>query len=225
VNLLQLCAVTKRYPGVTALDSIDLDVEAGSVHALIGENGAGKSTLLKTIAAATQPDKGEIRADGKPAVFKTPRDALRRASRRTVSVLNDSKYGWDYKGNVLRLTLLRSPIWPDSLADRGGQRFSYAVYPHAGDWRAAQTVRRAAEYSVPLLAAFEPEHKGTLGKEVSFASAEPGNVELTWLKRAEDTDDWVLRLVEWHGVPAEAEVTLGLSCGRGTTRQPAGGSG
>ena len=82
------------------------------------------------------------------------------------------------------------------------------MYPHAGDWRAAQTVRRAAEYSVPLLAAFEPEHKGTLGKEVSFASAEPGNVELTWLKRVEDTDDWVLRLVEWHGVPAEAEVTV-----------------
>jgi ABC-type sugar transport system ATPase subunit len=78
VNLLQLRAVTKRYPGVTALDSVDLDVEAGSVHALIGENGAGKSTLLKIVAGATQPDEGEIRADGEPAVFKTPRDALRR---------------------------------------------------------------------------------------------------------------------------------------------------
>jgi alpha-mannosidase len=159
---------------------------------------------------------GTIGRTGRPqtqaerAKFEVPGQRWADVSRADygVSILNDSKYGWDYRGNVLRLTLLRSPIWPDSLADRGAQRFSYAVYPHAGDWRAAQTVRRAAEYNVPLLAAFEPEHKGTLGKEVSFASAEPGNVELTWLKRAEDTDDWVLRLVEWHGVPAEAEVTV-----------------
>lgn len=125
-----------------------------------------------------------------------------------VSILNDGKYGWDYKGNVLRLTLLRSPVWPDSLADRGVHRFSYAVYPHAGDWRTAETVRRAAEYNVPLVAAYEPEHDGTLGKDVSFASAEPNGVELAWLKRAEDSDNWVLRLVEWHGVESEAEVTV-----------------
>jgi len=125
-----------------------------------------------------------------------------------VSILNDGKYGWDYRGNVLRLTLLRSPVWPDSLADRGVHRFRYAVYPHAGDWRAAGTVRRAAEYNVPLLAAYEPEHGGSLGKDVSFASAQPENVELTWLKRAEDSERWVLRLVEWHGVGSETEVKV-----------------
>ncbi len=126
-----------------------------------------------------------------------------------VSVLNDSKYGWDYRGNVLRLTLLKSAIWPDSLADRGVHRFRYAVYPHTGDWRTAETVRRAAEYNTPLLAAFEPEHEGTLGRDVSFASAYPGNVEITSLKRAEDSDAWVLRLVEWHGVPTDVEVRVG----------------
>jgi alpha-mannosidase len=125
-----------------------------------------------------------------------------------VSLLNDSKYGWDYRDNVLRLTLLRSPVWPDSLADRGTHRFRYAVYPHAGDWRTAETVRRAAEYNVPLLAAYEPEHDGSLGRDVSFASAKPANVEVAWLKRAEDSENWVLRLVEWHGVGSEAEVTV-----------------
>jgi alpha-mannosidase len=122
--------------------------------------------------------------------------------------LNDSKYGWDYKENVLRLTLLKAPIWPDSLADRGTHRFRYAVYPHVGGWQAAGIVRRAAEYNVPLLAAFEAEHRGSLGKLVSFASAEPRSVEITALKRAEDSEDWVLRLVEWFGQPAEVRATV-----------------
>ncbi len=125
-----------------------------------------------------------------------------------VSILNDSKYGWDYKANVLRLTLLKSPIWPDSLADRGRHSFRFAVYPHAGDWRKAQTVRRAAEYNMPLLAAPEPEHDGPLGDEVSFASAKPENVEISWLKRAEDSNAWVLRLVEWHGMQTEVEAKV-----------------
>ncbi|UCF20031.1 MAG: alpha-mannosidase, partial [Gemmatimonadota bacterium] len=131
-----------------------------------------------------------------------------------VSILNDSKYGWDYKANVLRLSLLRSPVWPDSLADRGAHRFRFAIYPHRDDWRVAGTVRRAAEYNVPLLAAREPEHDGPLGVEASFAAAEPENVEITSLKRAEDSDDWVLRLVEWHGKAAEAGVTVGCQVRR-----------
>ena len=125
-----------------------------------------------------------------------------------VSILNDSKYGWDYRGNVLRLTLLKAPIWPDSLADRGEHHFRFAIYPHAGDWRVARTVRRATEYNVPLLAAPEPAHRGELGERVSFAAVEPENVQITWLKRAEDSDDWVVRLVEWHGAGGEARVEL-----------------
>lgn len=77
VTLLQLESVTKRYPGVTALDSVDLTVEAGSVHALIGENGAGKSTLLKVLAGATRPDAGTVFLDGRPLSLLSPRDSLR----------------------------------------------------------------------------------------------------------------------------------------------------
>ena len=78
MSLLELSAVTKRYPGVVALDGVDLAVAPGTVHAIVGENGAGKSTLLKIIAGAERPDGGEIRWDGMPVAFESPRDALRR---------------------------------------------------------------------------------------------------------------------------------------------------
>jgi len=74
--LLTLSAVTKRFPGVVALDAVDLTVHAGRVHALIGENGAGKSTLLKIVAGADRPDAGTVELDGKPVRFSEPRDAL-----------------------------------------------------------------------------------------------------------------------------------------------------
>jgi alpha-mannosidase len=55
------------------------------------------------------------------------------------SLLNDCKYGYDAKGNVLRLSLLRSPEWPDPHADEGPHDFTYSLYPHGGTWREAQT--------------------------------------------------------------------------------------
>jgi len=76
VTTLALRGIVKRYPGVTALDSVDLTLEGGQVHALLGENGAGKSTLLKVLAGATAPDDGTITLDGAPVTFAAPRDAL-----------------------------------------------------------------------------------------------------------------------------------------------------
>ena len=67
-----------------------------------------------------------------------------------VSLLNDSKYGYDSQPNQLRLTLLRSPTWPDTEADKGKHEFTYGLYPHAGSWQTAQTVRRGYELNVPL---------------------------------------------------------------------------
>ncbi len=125
-----------------------------------------------------------------------------------VSILNDSKYGWDCHGNVLRLSLLRAPTWPDSLADRGPNHFRFAIYPHAGDWRLAGTERLAAAYNTPLLTEAGSPHAGALGRAVSLASVDGSGVELTWVKRAEDSDALVLRLVEWNGRPATAIVTV-----------------
>lgn len=78
MTTLALAGIVKRYPGVTALDGVDLTLAGGTVHALLGENGAGKSTLLKVLAGATAPDAGTITLDGTPLTFAAPRDALRR---------------------------------------------------------------------------------------------------------------------------------------------------
>jgi ribose transport system ATP-binding protein len=72
---LELRGITKRFPGVLALNGVRLDVRAGEVHALLGENGAGKSTLIKTVSGVYQPDGGEIRIDGRLVSVRNPHDA------------------------------------------------------------------------------------------------------------------------------------------------------
>ncbi len=75
-GLLAIEGIRKEFPGVLALDNVQLRVRPGTVHALMGENGAGKSTLMKIIAGIYQPDAGEIRLRGVPTVLKSPLDAL-----------------------------------------------------------------------------------------------------------------------------------------------------
>ena len=73
---LELRGITKRFPGVLANDHIDLTVEKGEIHALMGENGAGKSTLMSILFGLYQPDEGEIRLAGVERHFASPRDAI-----------------------------------------------------------------------------------------------------------------------------------------------------
>ncbi len=70
--LLKLDHITKRYPGVTALNNVTVSFEQGEVHALLGENGAGKSTLIKILAGAVAPDEGSISMEGEPLENITP---------------------------------------------------------------------------------------------------------------------------------------------------------
>ena len=68
--------IGKKFPGVQALADVSFDVQAGSVHALMGENGAGKSTLLKVLAGVYVPDAGKLEIDGTSNVFRHPTEAL-----------------------------------------------------------------------------------------------------------------------------------------------------
>src|SRR5206468_2928452 len=79
-----------------------------------------------------------------------------------VSLLNDGKYGHDCLGNVLRLTLLKSPIMPDPLADEGRHTFSYALFPHGPDWTIADTVRAAYTLNLPASGQLLDARQGTL---------------------------------------------------------------
>ncbi|MGH7683473.1 MAG: ATP-binding cassette domain-containing protein, partial [Vulcanimicrobiaceae bacterium] len=75
--LLRMRGIVKTFPGVRALDGVDLDVERAEVHALVGENGAGKSTLMKILAGAQPADSGTIEIEGKPVTIDGPRTAER----------------------------------------------------------------------------------------------------------------------------------------------------
>jgi ribose transport system ATP-binding protein len=73
--VLRMRGIRKAFPGVRALDGVDLDVHAGEVHVLLGENGAGKSTLMKILSGAVMRDAGTIEISGEPAALLTPRNA------------------------------------------------------------------------------------------------------------------------------------------------------
>jgi alpha-mannosidase len=124
------------------------------------------------------------------------------------SLLNDSKYGWDAKGNVLRLSLLRSPEWPDPHADEGEHDFVYSMYPHGGTWREALTVRRGDELNHHLLAMQTGKHEGALPPRHSFVQVDAENVVLTAVKKAEDSDAIVLRFYEWAGKDQDVKLQL-----------------
>ena len=122
------------------------------------------------------------------------------------SLLNESKYGYDDKDNVLRITLLRSPTWPDPDADRGHHHFRYALYPHGGDWKQALTVRCGYEYNYQLKAMQVEAHTGSLPAEHSYVAVTPENVVLTAVKKAEDTSALIFRVYEWAGKSGDIEI-------------------
>ncbi len=127
------------------------------------------------------------------------------------SLINKSKYGYDAAGNTLRLTLLRSPIWPDPNADRGEQQFRYALYPHAGSWKQAETVHLGYDLNNPLQATQTVAHAGALPATYSWISVDNPNVVISAVKKAEDADALIVRMYEWAGQPST--VTLHLPPG------------
>ncbi|MBV9878270.1 MAG: alpha-mannosidase [Verrucomicrobia bacterium] len=110
-----------------------------------------------------------------------------------VSLLNNGKYGYSAHGNVLGISLLRGPIYPDPYADEGEHAFVYALYPHAGDWRNG-TVREAEDTHSPLR--IIPTSGSGRPSLFRFAGE---SLRLASLKKAEDSDAIILRLYEAHG--------------------------
>lgn len=122
-----------------------------------------------------------------------------------VSLMNDCKYGYDIRGNVMRLSLLRAPTAPDPEADQGEHQFTYSLFPHTGDLQA--TVRWAYDLNVPLIAQREALHEGELPSEFSFIRAE--GVIIGAVKRAEDDDSLIIRCYEPIGQARKARIELG----------------
>ena len=76
MTLLKMEGITKVFPGVRANDGVSFDLQAGEIHALVGENGAGKTTLMKILYGLYKPDSGTIYLKEQPIVIKSPRDAI-----------------------------------------------------------------------------------------------------------------------------------------------------
>jgi alpha-mannosidase len=127
-----------------------------------------------------------------------------------VSLLNDSKYGHDIHDTMMRLTLLKSGIEPDSDADQGLHRFMYSLLPHQGDWRDAEVVRRAYELNVPAWCFFgkarDDKHKR--GTEQSFLRVDCTHVVVETIKPAEDGNGLIVRLYEAHNQRGQGTITF-----------------
>jgi alpha-mannosidase len=133
-----------------------------------------------------------------------------------VSLLNDCKYGYDSQANQLRLTLLRSPHWPNPQADRGDHEFTYALYPHAGSWKSANTVKRGYELNIPLQVIINPDNINdsqlSTTDKMSFLDLSADNLILMAFKQAEDdSEQLILRCYESHGETATLSLQSDLS--------------
>jgi alpha-mannosidase len=216
--------VTRKWQSSTFVQEITLYVDSDEVEIVNDIDWHETHVLLKAAFA--------LAAFSKVATYEIPYGAIERPTTRDnsweqakfevpalrwadlgdgkhgFSLINESKYGYDCKDNLLRLSLLRSSVWPDPMADKGRHHFSYALYPHDGDWKTALTVRHGYEYNYRLNAKQVQSHTGVLPATHSFVSVEPENLVLTAMKKAEDSDALILRFYESAGLRTSAVITL-----------------
>lgn len=126
-----------------------------------------------------------------------------------LSLLNDSRYGFDVKDNTMRISIVRGATYPDPEADRGSHQLAYALYPHQGNWKQGLSFRRGLEFNQPLLAGQALIHPGTLPASQSFLEVSPENAVVTTLKKeiGYGRTGFVLRLYEIFGQETEVKMT------------------
>ncbi len=136
-----------------------------------------------------------------------------------ITLLNDSKYGFSYENKTLRMSLIRSPrrgyaetteAWSDQ-SDHpivGTHVIKYALVPHQGKWQDTNTARQGAEFNSPLLTAQESQHSGKSSDSLIQLNIEPHNIVIETIKKAEDSDDMIIRLYEAHGIDTKAILTF-----------------
>lgn len=158
-----------------------------------------------SIVRATVPANSWERAQ-----FEVPAERWADMSRNGfgVSLLNQAKYGYDTKGSMMRLSLLRSPVWPDPTADRGEHEIKYAIYSHDGTWKDGGTVQQGYDYNYPLIAYVGTVHKGKLPLGCPFFKLTPSNLVLTIAKVAENSDAWVIQWYDAAGKDSNADLVL-----------------
>jgi alpha-mannosidase len=137
-----------------------------------------------------------------------------------ISLLNDSKYSFDIQNNEIGLTVLRSPIYAHhnpavpqtgihyNYIDQGVQHFTYILFPHAGSWQEAGTIKRALELNQLPVALASTVHQGSLPASASFLSVDCENIIVSVVKKAEDGDGLILRAYETAGYDTRVKIQL-----------------
>ena len=115
-----------------------------------------------------------------------------------VTILNDCKYGYEVDKQRMIITLLKAPMNPDPMSDRGDHYFTYSIYPHSGNWKNAETLVRGLEMNNPAVAVdVKADSKGETSG--SFIKVDGKNVTLEAVKKCEDEDAYIIRFVEKAG--------------------------
>ncbi|MCU0519959.1 MAG: hypothetical protein MUF84_04620, partial [Anaerolineae bacterium] len=125
-----------------------------------------------------------------------------------ITLVNTSKYGYNVEGTSLNMTLLRASIDPDPLPDLGDHVIRYALLPHAAGWGEGDATQAGEDLNIPLVVSSVDFHAGDLPAAKSLVSVEPKSVRLASLKRAENGNGMIMRLVEVEGVAVEAKVHI-----------------
>jgi alpha-mannosidase len=219
--------VESRYGSSTLREDYILSADAAHVDVRVALDWREPMKLLKLRYPAS--------VDTDSATFETPYGHVERpangdeepgqswvdvsADGRGLSVITDSKYGYDARGGDIGISAVRSPVWawhaPRELEqdgdfeymDLGRQTFLVRLVPHAGDWREADVVRRAAELNQPQFALIETFHEGPLPQRASHGSDDAGGVMLSVLKGGED-GGYAVRAFETTGRGLEATLTV-----------------
>jgi len=168
------------FPVNARSDKATYEIPYGSVERPTTRNTPAEQAQFEVPALRWGDISGPTLSTGAPPLSSSPGD---RVGTHGLSLLNDSKYGYDARDNVLRLSLLRSPTWPDPETDQGSHEFTYSLYPHGGTWKEALTVRQGYELNYPLMAVTTGTHPGPLPTEKSFFGTAEDNVVITAIKK------------------------------------------
>jgi len=127
-----------------------------------------------------------------------------------VSLLNDCKYGYNAEGSTLKLSLLKYATYPNINADKGKHTFTYSIYPHKGNYREGGTIKEAYNLNQPPIAFNIGKQNGILPDTYSLIKCDCDNVIIETVKKAEETDDIIIRFYETSNKKTQAKFKLGF---------------
>lgn len=222
--------IAQKFNKSLAEQFLSLYREHDTIDVLLRINWQERYTMLK-LAYETHIERGETTCDTAYGCQTRNTDGWEEPGQKWVdltgtiggkpygfAVLNDSKYAFDVRGGVLRVTLLRSPAYafhdrgrhdasaPWPIMDQGWHTIRIRLVPHRGAWQKAGVVRKAWELNEPAFPHVESAHKGSLPQRASFLTTDAPNVVLSVLKQSEDGEDIILRGYETAGVKAKAVI-------------------